>query len=330
MGNLDARSGALETSGTSGDPDSILIVGIGALGCLFAARLSAVGVRVRMLGTWQAGLRALQEYGIRLVDTDGSERSFPVQVTSNPSRWAGAPLALVLVKSWQTERAASQLADCLADDGVAVTLQNGLGNLETLAGLLGSNRVALGTTTTGATLLAPGRVRPGGEGEISLADDPQLERLKKVLKVAGFLVETVVDIDALVWGKLVINAAINPLTALLRCPNGELLERPAARTLMAEIANEAAAVAIAQGISLPFSDPVAVAEKVARRTAANHSSMFQDILRGAPTEIDAICGAIVRAGEQHHVPVPANRTLWQLVRAVVEREEPAPEVEALL
>jgi 2-dehydropantoate 2-reductase len=118
------------------------------------------------------------------------------------------------------------------------------------------------------------------------------------------------------WGKLVINAAINPLTALLGVPNGELLNRSTARALMAALAREAAAVAIAQGIVLPFPDAVVAAESIARRTAANISSMLQDVLRGAPTEIDAISGAIIQAGMQTGVPTPINRTLWQLVKAL--------------
>jgi 2-dehydropantoate 2-reductase len=136
------------------------------------------------------------------------------------------------------------------------------------------------------------------------------------LREAGFNVETVADPDSLLWGKLVINAAINPLTALLRVPNGELLERGTARALMQAAACEAAAVAAAQGIRLPYPDPLAVAESVAQRTATNRSSMFQDIQRGAPTEIDAICGAVVQAGEEVGVPTPVNLTLWQLVKAL--------------
>jgi 2-dehydropantoate 2-reductase len=119
-----------------------------------------------------------------------------------------------------------------------------------------------------------------------------------------------------VWGKLAINAAINPLTALLQVPNGELLERPTAQALMGSAAAEVAAVAAARGVQLPYADPPAAAQEVARRTAANYSSMLRDIQRGAPTEIDAICGAIVRAGEQAQVPTPVNRTLWQLVKAL--------------
>ena len=110
--------------------------------------------------------------------------------------------------------------------------------------------------------------------------------------------------------------AINPLTALLRVPNGALLERPAARGLMRALAEETAAVAAAKGIHVP--QPVGSAENVARRTATNHSSMYQDVQRGAPTEIDAICGAIVQIGEQLGVPVPVNRVMWKLVKASVE------------
>jgi 2-dehydropantoate 2-reductase len=297
----------------------ILILGTGAMACLFAARLSAGGTAVTMLGSWPEGIQALRQDGVRLVDRDGSERAYPVQATDDPAECAGTQLALVLVKSWQTARAARQLADCLAPDGLALTLQNGAGNCETLAQALGPERVALGVTTTGATLLGPGQVRQAGEGPVSLEAHPSLEPLARLLREAGFTVATTPDPEALVWGKLVINAAINPLTALLGVPNGELLTRPTARALMADLACEAAAVAAAQGIRLPYPDPVEMAEGVAQKTAANRSSMLQDVERGAPTEIDAICGAIARAGERVGVPTPANSVVWRLVEALATR-----------
>jgi 2-dehydropantoate 2-reductase len=126
----------------------------------------------------------------------------------------------------------------------------------------------------------------------------------------------VADAKSLVWGKLVVNAAINPLTALLRVPNGELLRRPSARRMMRALAEETAAVASAQRVRLPFRNAMEAAELVAKKTAANHSSMFQDIRRGAPTEIDAICGAVAKTGERHGIPTPANRVCWTLVRAI--------------
>lgn len=294
---------------------SLLIVGTGAMACLFAARLAEAGVRVTLLGSWPEGLEALQTHGVRLVGTDGSEQAYAVDATGDPADCAGTHLALVLVKSWQTERAARQLADCLPPEGLALTLQNGLGNRERLVQALGPQRVALGVTTIGATLVGPGRVRPGGEGTVSLGAHTGLEPLADLLRRAGLPVDVVPQADDLLWSKLVVNAAINPLTALLQIPNGELLARSSARTLLGTVASEAAAVATALGHRLNYADPVAAAEAVARRTASNRSSMLQDILRGAPTEIDAICGAIVAAGEKCGIPAPVNRTLWLLVRA---------------
>jgi 2-dehydropantoate 2-reductase len=295
---------------------SLVIVGSGAMACMFAACLSAANKPFMMFVNWSEGLRALNQNGVILVDADGNETVHPVKATNNPADCHGVRYALILVKSWQTERAARQLSHCLAADGLALTLQNGLGNREALAQVLGSQRVALGVTTIGANLDGPGRVRPAGEGVISLSIHPRLGPLTEILRAAGFMIDNTSDPTALLWGKLVINAAINPLTALLGVPNGELLVRSTARALMAGVAREAAAVAIAQGIRLPYPDPVVATETIARRTASNRSSMLQDVLRGAPTEIDAITGAIVRAAQQTGVPVPINRTLWQLVKAL--------------
>lgn len=296
--------------------NQILLVGTGALATLFACRLSAAGIKAGMLGTWPAGLEALSRQGARLLGPDGMEDVFQVQASAQAEDFRNVRLALVLVKAWQTERAAEQLARCLAADGLAVTLQNGLGNYEILARTLGRRRVALGVTTTGATLLGPGLVRPGGEGTISLEIRPGIDALESLLRQAGFKIEMVKDTRSLAWGKVVINAAINPVTALLRAPNGVLLERPEARWLMSRLAREAAAVATAEGIRLPYKDPVGAAREVARRTAANYSSMLQDVRRGARTEIDAICGAVVRTAKAHGIDVPANQVCWQLIRAL--------------
>ena len=302
----------------------ILIVGTGALATLFAARLTRAGHQITMLGTWKDGIDALNQNGARLVDAHGNERQYPVRATNDPRECVGAKHAIVLVKAWQTERVARQLRDCLADDGLVLTLQNGLGNRETLAQDLGLGRVALGSTTTGATLLGPGLVKAGSEGVISLERNQALGGVlseskgpvEEALRSAGFNIQMVENAQSLVWGKLIVNAAINPLTALLRVKNGELLERPFAREVMQALARETANVADAEGIVLPFDDPIAKAEEVARKTAANTSSMLQDVLRSAPTEIDAICGAVVQTAEKHGLSAPVNWTCWQLVKAL--------------
>jgi 2-dehydropantoate 2-reductase len=300
------------------DKPDILVVGTGAMACLFGARLSAAGAQVMMLGTWAEGLSALSQHGVRVVEPDGDERVYQVQATSKPEACAGSSRALVLVKAWQTEQAAQRLLQCLNPDGLVLSLQNGDGNYEKLTQLLGVRRVALGATTLGATLLGPGIVRPAGEGVITLGIHAQLKPISDLLGNAGFVVETVTDILSVQWGKMVINTAINPLTALLRIPNGALLTKPSARAVMTSAAREAAAVAVARGVQLPYPDPVLAVESIARRTAANYSSMLQDVLRGALTEVDYITGAVVRSGEKTGVPTPVNRTLWYLVKAMSE------------
>jgi len=293
-----------------------LIVGTGALGTLFAARLAQAGNQVTVLGTWKNAIAALNQAGARLVTASGEELRFPVRATDDPADCSDVDVALVLVKAWQTEKVAEKLTRCLPPTALAVTLQNGLGNKETLMRSLGSERVALGVSTYGATLLGPGLARSGGEGLLSLEAHPHSGEIQRLLSGAGFRVEIVPDAKTLAWGKLVINAAINPLTALLRVPNGKLLERPAARLVMSALAREVAAVATAEGVKLPFGDPVTAAEEVARKTAVNRSSMLQDVKRGAPTEIDAICGAVVRAARERGIAAPVNWTMWQLVNAL--------------
>jgi 2-dehydropantoate 2-reductase len=303
------------TSFRTKNPGSVLVVGTGALATLFAARLSATGIPVIILGTWSEGLAALLQNGA-ILDGLGS---FPVQITGSQVDGYQAKFALVLVKSWQTQRAARQLSACLAQDGVVLTLQNGLGNDAILAGKLDWSRVARGVTTLGATLLAPGLVRQAGNGPISLEAHPRLAPFQDMLVQAGFDVQVVDDVQSLLWSKLVVSSAINPLTALLRIKNGELLSLPTARGLLGVVARETASVAGMLGVDLQFQDPVCATEEVALHTAENTSSMLQDVLRGSPTEIDAINGAIVQKAEEGGLILPVNRVLLSLVKALSVR-----------
>ncbi len=295
----------------------ILIVGSGALALFFGSRLARAGVKVSFLGTWEEGLAALDRHGIRVADPQGIQ-SYPARVERDLSGLAKYQQALVLVKSWQTERAAEQLSCLLSDDGIALTLQNGFGNREILSRILGEPRTAQGVTTYGANLVEPGLVRPGGAGLISLQIHPRLTDLVNVLQLAELAVQQVPDLASLVWGKMIINIAINPLTALLDVPNGHLLESTSSRSLMGQAALEGARVAHALGVKLQFEDPARAAEAVAESTAANISSMLQDLRRGAPTEIEMLCGAVVELGKKHQVETPLNLILLNLIRSKVE------------
>lgn len=302
----------------------VAIFGIGAMGCLFGSRLTP-HTDVTLIGHWPEQLAKLQRYPLRVITSQGQEHEIKLKAM-NTVRAAGelslqgVDAALILVKSSQTAQAAESAARLLKPTGLAITLQNGLGNLKIIAQYVGSERAALGTTTQGAATDGPGVLIEGGEGTTHLAAHPgnhlQMQAVAMLFEQGGLHTEIVEDVTSLVWGKLAINAAINPLTALLRVPNGALLESGYARGLMGDAAREVGVIAAAKEIALPFPDPARRAEEVARLTATNRSSMLQDIQRGAPTEIDAICGAVVREGEQLGVPTPVNTTLYRLVKAL--------------
>ncbi len=295
----------------------ILIVGTGAMALLFGGYLAAAGIKISLLGTWQDGINAIRKSGVRIRTSTG-EVSYPVFVTDDPRDIKRSLVSLVLVKSWQTGRAAQQLKDLICPDSIALSLQNGLGNLAVLEDALGEEHTALGVTTYGATLVEPGVVQPGGEGVITLGSHPRLRELYTIFQEAGLSVEETTDLPSLLWSKLVINAGINPLSAILGVKNGELLESKAARRIMGYAAEETAFVALKKDIQLIYENPVLAVEEVAAATAGNMSSMLQDIKRGAPTEIDSICGAIVREGQKVNVPTPVNEFLLNLIQSKVD------------
>jgi 2-dehydropantoate 2-reductase len=168
----------------------------------------------------------------------------------------------------------------------------------------------------GVTMVGPGKVRPGGEGPIFLPDRPDVTGIIKILQQAGFKVRKVSNIDSMVWGKLVVSAAVNPLTALLGIKNGDLLSLPAAQALVKMIVSETISVAEAMQVRLPYRDAYKEVETVIQQTAGNYSSMLQDIFRGSRTEIDAINGALVELANSKDLVVPINLAVTSLIRAL--------------
>ena len=294
--------------------DPILILGSGAMACLFAARLAAAGQEVWMLDEWAAGIQAIQRTGIQYIDQHGS-RQVDVHATTDPTACPQVKDALLLLKSWQTAGAAQQLKMLLQPNGVVLTLQNGLGNQETLSTILGSGRASAGVTTFGATLQAPGVVQLMGEGEIVISTNPQLTSIAHRFSAAQIPTRRETDIRSMQWGKLLVNAAVNPITALLQVPNGDLLNNAPAQRLMRQVLDEAARIAAAENIVLPYEDPLNYVNDVLRITAGNRSSMLQDLARGAPPEINEINGSLVSLGKKWNIPAPVNQALVLLIQA---------------
>lgn len=287
------------------------ILGAGALGSLFAYFLAS---RTRS-ELWLLTRTALPGE----VVVEGLGRT-TVRVSTNPRE--PVDLLLVMVKAYATAQALRWAAPAIGPDTLALTLQNGLGNAEALAAAVGAERTLAGVTAQGATLLSPGVVRHGGQGLTLFAPWVPVGRaagaaraVADLLTQAGLAARAEPDPQPLLWGKLAVNCGINPLSAILRVTNGELLRRPGARRLLEAAAREAGSVAEALGVPLGF-DPALQAVQVAQDTAANRSSMLQDLERGRRTEIEAISGALVERARTAGLHTPVNEALADLVRAL--------------
>jgi 2-dehydropantoate 2-reductase len=297
-----------------------LIIGAGAIGGLFGSLLMPC-VPVTFFTTNADHAEAINEGGMALTGMDGGIRRMPARALTDPGLYGRrADLVLICTKARSTGQAAGIARQVLAEDGLVLTLQNGLGNLERIQEAVGARRAAAGTTAQAATLLGPGRVRHAGTGPTVLAAGPGQEdgiaAVGDLFNRAGIPTTVTTDGDALLWSKLIVNVGINALTALLRVPNGTLAAVPECEAVMAQAVAEAVAVARAMGVRLPEGDPLERVREVCVRTAVNRSSMLQDILAGRPSEVDVINGAVVRKGEEAGIPTPVNGLLTRLVKAM--------------
>jgi len=295
-----------------------LVVGPGAMGTLFAVNLKRAGHSVTMLDHDAERARRISENALRVEGTDGSIDEH-ISVSTEPP--ASQPdLVLICVKAHQTHAAAERLKGWLGDRTVLLTLQNGIGNAKILVEAFGHDRVYWGVTAEGATLLAPGHIRHAGSGETVIGPEGRsgdlLPSVVSAFNEAGFKTRAAKDVDALIWGKLIINVGINALTAVTRLKNGRLPDIEGTRDLMAALVEEAVAVAKAKGVELPYPDPMERVLEVCRATGDNIASMLQDVLKERMTEVAFINGAIVREGQALGIPTPVNRTLTRLVEAL--------------
>lgn len=237
-----------------------------------------------------------------------------------------ADVVLVAVRATQTADAARALGPAIGGGTTVVTVQNGLGNWEILRQALSSQSVLAAPVTTGAMIRAPGRVAYTGVGRITVGADPAAiapaQRVADLFRAVGVDASAVPDIRGALWQKAIVNAAINPLSALTGLTNGQLVERPELARRMRAVVDEAVAVCRGLGVALPESDAWSVVERVAKATYDTRSSMQQALAQGRRTEVDAITGRIVAEARRLGVAVPENAALLEDVHRL-ERERSA-------
>lgn len=251
--------------------------------------------------------RAMRERGLKLSGV--CEETVPVTVADACPDLPPGALLLVAVKSGALPAAAAACAPRLRDDTVVAVLANGLEPDVELAAALGRPVVRI-VSSFGATLNGPGDVSGWG-GAAHLADDPDSRRVGALLATTGLRVEHHADLGPVVWEKLAINCVANPLAGLTGRRNRELA-RPGLDALRRAVVDEVRAVAAADGVALPDDLQQRVDGLLSRSN--NLNSMAQDVLRGRPTEIEALNGAVVRRGAERGVPTPVNAWLAEMVR----------------
>ena len=307
----------------------VLITGAGALGSVYGCFLRRAGYAVGLLGR-SAHLDAVAVRGLHLEVLWGQHHAVGFDLLTDAQCAAGTFDAVLLcVKSYDTAVVARAVTPLVARDGVVISLQNGLGNVEQIAQQVGWRRTLAARVIFGAEMIAPGRVRVTVYADpllIGVWQDeppPQLEAAARDwaarLAAAGIPAAYCDDIKAALWSKVLYNAALNPLSALLRVQYGALADNADIRAIMDAVFEEIYAVAAAEGVNLPVPSAAAYRAEFYGRlipaTYTHRSSMLQDLERGRHTEIDAINGEVSQRGRKHGIGTPINEVLTRLIHA---------------
>lgn len=296
----------------------ICVIGAGAMGATYGGRLANSGNEVAFVDAWSDHVDAINENGLKLTGIPG-DLTIPAQAyLPNDVPSLGCDLAIVTVDSNNTAAAARIAKHLLKPGGAALTIQNGIGNVEELTGALGENSVMVCSTMCSAIPIAAGHIDQTHEnkttiGEIDGAQSSRAREMQAKLTSAGF--ETVIsgDIMAVIWNKFVLNVSINALCAVTGLRLGELARNADMDEYQDRIIEEALAVVAAKGVTLPDPD--------IRRTIKRHCwskfskpSMLQHMEGGRKTEIDALNGAVVREGKALGIATPYNEALTAMVK----------------
>jgi 2-dehydropantoate 2-reductase len=287
------------------------IVGAGAMGSLFAFFLQKYTI---LLYDSNPDTVTAIKHGLS-VEINSAQHTFHPTISNDPAILASADIIFLFIKSFATKDAIRTIQPYIKPDAIIVTLQNGIGNVEIISSMI-NNPLVYGTTTIGATKLSPSSVRFGGTGSIIIGGDSygHCSTVHSLLQQANLTVTIAHDPKKAIWEKAIINAAINPLGALLEVPNGKLIENNNTLNIMVGIIQEACIVAQTYGIFIDSDRMIETTVTVCKNTQNNFCSMLQDILAKRKTEIDYINGSIISIAKQYNIDTPYNTTVYKLIK----------------
>jgi 2-dehydropantoate 2-reductase len=298
----------------------VAVVGAGAVGGYFGGMLARAGARVTLIGR-PSHVDVWKRDGLA-IDSIHFQESIPVEASTEIASAAGAELVLFSVKSPDTEETARQLSRHVRSDALIVSLQNGVDNVERIRAAAALDPIAA-VVYVASSMTALGRVKHSGRGDLVVGDfpgrpgparDAAIARVAKWVEATGVPCRVSQHIDADLWTKLIVNAALNAISAVVQIPYGPIVATPESRETVRQIVNECLAVARADGVVMPDAGVLEMVLRFAEDNGHVYSSTARDLARGARTEIDALNGFVVRRGAARGIPAPANQSLVALVK----------------
>jgi 2-dehydropantoate 2-reductase len=308
-------------------PMNIHGLGAGALGCTIGGTLAAAGSQVTLIARSREHVDAVNAKGLVLRDAEGDDRIVRVAAVTDARGLPPADLVIVLVKSFHTEAAIESYRQAVGDHTIVMSLQNGLGHEEVLGKAVGRARLLAGKTYVGGVFLAPGVVRAGVAGKLTLIGEPdaaigggisaRVQRVAAEFERAGLKTIVSDNITGTIWDKLLVNTATGALSGITGLAYGPLYSVPELEATAVAAVAEAMAVARAKGVTLSIKEPVDAWRLAGAGLGAEFkASMLQSLERGSVTEVEYINGAVVREGERLGVPTPINRTLLACIKGI--------------
>jgi 2-dehydropantoate 2-reductase len=307
----------------------IAVLGAGALGCAIGGTLAEAGNTVVLINRNRAQVDAINARGLVMRGPAG-ERSVQVEAATDCHALGPMDLVIVLVKSFHTHEAMSGAAALVGRHTAVLSLQNGLGHEDILAGIVGREHVLAGKTYVGGLQLGPGRILSGTEGKETLIGEldgsmsERVQRLAAVFNAAGLLTTVSDNILGTIWDKLLINVSTGALSGITRLAYGPLFQIPEIEAVAIAAVQEAMDVARASGVRLGIAEARDAWLKASAGLPDDFkTSMLQSLEKGSVTEVDFINGAVVRWGQRCGVPTPVNATLVACIKGM-ERALPNP------
>ena len=298
----------------------VVIIGSGAMGCLYGAYLSKNN-EVIMLDSFEPQVEALNANGITVLEEDGNEYNYKnVKACKSGEYHEQADLVIVFVKSTFTEDALHDNKSLFAPHTIVMTLQNGAGNDRKIAKYVNKQNIVIGTSKHNSVNMGGGKIRHSGTGETTIGSNMDakatLETIENLLTQSGFKAEITDVIQRIIWSKLFVNLSVNTFTALIQTPIGYMIKNKYAWDFAKRLIYEAVEVAEADGTYFDRREALEMVRKVCVDAGDGYSSMYQDRKRRVRMEIDAINGAIVEQAKLYGVPTPYNSLIVDLIHAV--------------